>query len=78
MAKKNWFVKIMAFLALFWIIIWIAWTGFLIIFNWWNNTTTEQTLTPEQYTELQELINSNSGSIDSSTWNTETWSLEIK
>jgi len=72
MAKKNRFVTIMAFLALFWIVIWIAWTGLLIIFSGWNNTTTEQTLTPEQYAELQELINAQSGSI------IETWTGEIK
>lgn len=49
----------MAVLALFWIIVWIIWTGLLIIF-WWNSTD-EQTLTEEQYLELQEYLNSLSG-----------------
>ncbi len=77
MAKKNRFVTIMAIFALFWIIIWIAWTWLLIMFSKWN-TAEEQTITPEQYLELQELMNSQSGSIDSSgsgitiwTWETE-------
>ncbi len=77
MAKKNRFVTIMAFLALFWIIIWIVWTGILIIFSDWNNTPSEQTLTPEQYAELQEMINTNSGSVIK-TWTGETWTWEIK
>lgn len=60
MTKQNTWAKIMAFLALFWIIIWIVWTWILILFNWWNNTA--QTISPEQYLELQDYINTQSGS----------------
>lgn len=77
MAKKNKFVKIMAILALFWIIIWIIWTWLLIMFSKWN-TTEEQTLTPEQYLELQELMNSNSGAIINTGTGEEIWTWEIK
>lgn len=76
MAKNNKWVQIMAFLALFWIIIWIIWTWMLILF--WGNNTTEQTLSPEQYLELQEYINAQSGTIvETSTWvqiETNNWS----
>lgn len=57
MSKKT--TKVMAFLALFWIIIWIVWTWILIIINWWwNSSTSDQSLTPEQFQELQDLIKS--------------------
>lgn len=56
---KNKMTKIMAFLALFWITIWIVWTGILILFSG-NNTNNEQDITPEQYLELQDLIKNNS------------------
>lgn len=56
----------MAFLALFWIIIWIIWTWLLIIFSWSN--TTEQTLTPEQYLELQKYLDTQSWSVDTNSW----------
>lgn len=68
MKKKKHITKIMAFLALFWIIIWIIGTWLLIIF-WWQNSQT-QTLTPEEYEQLQELIRSQSWSIEISTWTT--------
>jgi len=57
--KKNKVTKIIAFFALFWIIIWIIGTGLLIIFS---NTSSEvpQELTQEQ---IQQLINSQSGGI---------------
>ncbi|MFK7779919.1 MAG: hypothetical protein QM490_02125 [Candidatus Gracilibacteria bacterium] len=87
MTKKNRFVTIMAFFALFGIIIGIVGTGILIIFTS-SNTSEEQTLTPEQYLELQELMNSqsgvilenNSGSLEvkSLTGSTGTGTLEIK
>ena len=67
----------MALLALFWIIIWIIWTWVLIFF-WWNNTSHEQGLTPEQYTELQEYINSQSGSIIETGTGVEVWTRETK
>lgn len=67
--------KIMAFLALFGIIIWIIWTTILFIFSWWNWNNNKE-LTPEQYKELQELINSQSWNVINS-WsiinNTSSW-----
>ena len=62
MAKKNKMTQIMALLALFWIIIWIVGTGLLIIFSG-NNTSTEETITAEQYLELQKLIEAQSWAI---------------
>ena len=60
MTKKNRMTQIMAFLALFWIVIWIIWTWLLVFFG---ENNSEQTLSPEQYTELQEYINSQSGAV---------------
>lgn len=60
MAKKNKMTQIMAFLALFWIVIWVLWTGILVLFS---NTSSEQEITPEQYLELQEYVNSQSGAV---------------
>ena len=55
--KKNKWIKIMALLALFWILITIIWTGLLIIFD--NNTSNiKEEITPEQLLQLQEIINS--------------------
>jgi len=48
----------MAFLALFWIVIWIIWTWALVLFNWNNNNTEQKTLTAEQYAQLQQLLES--------------------
>ncbi len=77
MTKKNTITQIMAFLALFWIIIWIIWTWLLIIFSGWN--TTEQTVTAEQFLEMQEVINSKSEVIVKEVENnTETLTWEIK
>lgn len=69
--------QIMAFLALFWIIIWILGTWLLIIF--WGQNTSSQTLTQEEYEQLQQLINSQSWVIESSTWVTSnsTWIIEV-
>jgi hypothetical protein len=76
MNKKNGIVKIMAFLALFWIIIWIIGTWILVLLGWWN-TSTEQTLTPEEYLELQELMNSQSGNtLEEVSWSAQTWSIK--
>ena len=79
MAKKNRWAKIMAFLALFWIIIWVIWTWALFLFGN-NGQTEEQTITPEQYRQLQQLLNSQTWAIkEAPTWaitetiNTETW-----
>ncbi len=65
MAQK--WAKIMASLALLWIIISILWTWLMVII--WNNKNTSETeLTPEQIAEIQSMINSGS-------WNTSTWEL---
>ena len=59
MAKQKKWVKIMAFLALFWIIISLIWTWVLVLFSSNNtNTINEQKLTVEQYAQLQQLIES--------------------
>ncbi len=63
--KNKIAAKIMATLALLWIIISIVWTSLLFIF--WNNTQNVE-LTPEQIQELQELMNSYSGSLETSSW----------
>ncbi len=62
--KKKW-AKIMAVLALLWIIISIVWTWLLVIFQG-NQQNTEPT--QEQIEQIQKLINSGS-------WNTSTWEL---
>lgn len=81
MAKKT-ATKIFAFLALFWILIWVVGTGLLFFFGW-NGGEEVKTITPE---ELQNLINSgtwieidnsiediiNSGTIEE----VQTWSIE--
>ena len=74
MWKNNKFTKIMAFLALFWIIIWIIGTWIVIIFSNGNNQS--QNLTSEEYAEIQELINSQSGSINEENIETQTWMIE--
>lgn len=69
MAQK--WAKIMASLALIWIIISIIWTWIQVII-WNNKNTSEVKLTPEQtlqIQEMQEIINSQSWSI-TSTWET--------
>ena len=63
----------MAVLALFWIIIWIVWTGLLIIFSW--ASTNEQTISNNDYLQLQDLINANSWAVITWTW-TSTWETE--
>jgi len=77
MTKRNKWVKIMAFLALFWIIIWIVWTGLLIIFS--DETSYQQEdISTQDYLDLQELIDTNSWNIviedtpsETLTWETE-------
>jgi len=69
MAKWNKLVKIMAILALFGIIIWIVWTGLLIIFDNNQSYQPEQTISPEEKLKLQELIKANSWTtIKTGTW----------
>lgn len=65
--KKINLTKIMAFFALFWIVIWIIWTWLLIIFD--KPASNEQTLTQEQYEELLKQIEANS-------WVINTWAID--
>ena len=53
MSKKAW-PKIVAFLALFWICIWIIWTWVLVIFWGWNSSEQENTEVKKE--DLQKLI----------------------
>jgi len=76
MSKNRW-TKIMAFLALFWIIISLIWTWLLVIF--WDNQNTNnwKNLTPEQIKQIQNMIKSWTW-IKVSTWETtSTWNLKI-
>jgi preprotein translocase subunit SecG len=56
--KKNAITKIIASLAFFWILISIAWTGLLIIFN----DNQQQELSAEQIAEIQKMFESQSWS----------------
>lgn len=72
MAKKIRLIQVIAFLALFWIIIWILWTWILVLF-WAKEVNNQETLSPQQYEELQKMIESQS-------WNTtinNSWGIEI-
>ena len=65
----------MAFLALFWIIISVIGTGLIIIFD--NNSNQQIEYTPEQIEQIQQYMDSLSGSTMS--WTTASWEiLEIK
>lgn len=51
----------MAFFALFWIIIWVVWTGILIMYELYfsentNNTTNVESLNPEQLNKILESM----------------------
>ena len=63
MAKK--WAKIMAVLALLWIIVSILWTWLIVILQ---NGNKQPEITQEDYERIQQLINSQS-------WNTSTWEL---
>jgi len=76
--KKKSTAKIVAFLALFWIILWIVWTWVLVIFSWnnWsvNNNSEKKQLTQK---DLQKIINN--GKINTNEkWleNTNTWTKQ--
>jgi hypothetical protein len=72
---KKWWAKIMASLALFWIVIWIIWTWLLFIF-WSNNQTEQDRITPEQYSQLQQLLKSQTWAVNNikeNTIETNTW-----
>ncbi len=82
--KKNKWIQITAFLALFAIVIWIIWTWLIIIFD--SSSSGNQALTTEQYEELMKQFNSeNTWSIEIQTWNIDnqswieiwTWNIEI-
>jgi preprotein translocase subunit SecG len=64
--KQNKFAKLMAILALLWIIVSIIWTWLLSIFG--NNTNQQIELSPEQIQEIQDMINSQSWATQSSSW----------
>jgi cell division protein FtsB len=61
--KKNAAVKIMAILAMLWIVVSIVWTGLLIIFGESQNQTIE--LTQEDIEAIQQQIDSMTGSTQS-------------
>ncbi len=71
MAKKNLVAKVFAYLALFWIVIWMIWTWMLFIF--WNNSDQSQVnkkienITPEK---LKEMIKSGEIKVKTQTWET--------
>jgi len=64
--KQNKFAKLMAILALLWIIVSIIWTWLLAIFG--NNTSQQVELSPEQIQQIQDMINSQSWATQSSSW----------
>ncbi len=69
MAKKNLVAKVFAYLALFWIVVWMIWTWMLFIF--WNNSDQTQVnkkienITPEK---LKEMIKSGKIKVKTQTW----------
>ncbi len=80
MAKRgNFIAKFFAFLALFWIVIWIIWTW--VLFLIWGGNTSSQTQTMS-YDEFQKLVESWAFSWELS-WNqtasgeTSTWDVNI-
>jgi hypothetical protein len=51
--RKNTVAKVFAFIALFWIILWIIWTGALFIF--WNSKVEKEqikTINPKQLEQI--------------------------
>ncbi len=64
--KKNIAVKVVAFLALFWIIISVVWTWILILL--WDNNQAETNLSLEQ---IQKIIDDEKAKV--LTWTTNTW-----
>lgn len=65
--KQTKMAKIMAILALTWIIVSVIWTWLLVIFDS-SNSQTQQNLTPEQIKEIQNMINSQTWATQSSSW----------
>ncbi len=69
--KRNIWVKVLAFFVLFWILLSVVWTAFLILFSPKQQITTEKTLTSE---ELNKLLESSKTEVISWTWSeTSTW-----
>ena len=72
---KKWLLpKIVATIALAWILIWILWTAILYVLSPkqevdTTNNSKEIKLSPEQLKQLKELT---------WTWNDNSWSLEIE
>lgn len=69
MKKREKKIKIMAWIALFWIIISIIWTWLIVIFSWWLWNNSSQTISTEELNKLQQLINAQSWSLNN-TWTT--------
>ena len=72
--KKNKAVQIMAFLALFWIIIWVVGTGLAVIFSWNNEEKNVYQINNTWWIsqeELEKLMPNTEIKLDS-------WSWEIK
>lgn len=65
--KQTKIAKVMAILALAWIIISVIWTWLLVIFDNSNNQQ-QVDLTPEQIEEIQNMINSQTWTTQSSSW----------
>lgn len=65
--KQTKIAKIMAILALAWIIVSIIWTWLLVIFDS-SNSQQQNELSPEQIEQIQNIINSQSWTTKSSSW----------
>ncbi len=63
--QKNMMAKVVAFIALLAIVIWVIWTWLLVVFSPWD----EVEITPE---ELQQYIDSLSWS---TAWTGEVWEI---
>jgi len=69
MAKKNLIAKFFAYLALFWIVVWMIWTWMLFIF--WNNSNQAQVnkkIENISSEKLKEMIKSGEIKVKTQTW----------
>jgi cell division septal protein FtsQ len=73
--RKRSGAKIMAILALLWILVWIIWTWILIVFSPSNtNSTTVGNSKTISQDDLQKIINNSKSSKNlNGSWNTNTW-----
>jgi hypothetical protein len=75
MKKRDKKIKIMAWIALFWILISMIWTWLIVILSWWTNNSQE--ISWNDLVKLQNLINTQTWSLNNSTWSiiedTSTW-----